>query len=105
MSPLSKGVLTIPSKLIASCFALIAFAAATLVGLAAQNSAWTVLYRALIAMGVCWVVGFIVGLVAQRVVDQQIETYKSRHPITSEDSTINKSSPPAAVDAEPHAET
>lgn len=75
----------IPAKLIATCFALVAFAAAMVVGLASGNDATTVIKRSLIAMGACWIVGRIVGHVAQRTVEEQIESYKLKHPIPSED--------------------
>jgi len=75
---------TIPAKIIATCFALVAFAAAVAVGLAAGNPTSTILGRALLAMFVCWVVGRIVGGVAIRTVQNDIDTYKASHPIPTE---------------------
>lgn len=67
--------------MIAACFALVAFAAAVVVGLAAGNPAGTILWRALVAMLVCWVAGALVGYLAQRAVQVQVESYKTRNPI------------------------
>lgn len=72
---------TIPARLIATCFALVAFAAATAVGLAADNPAGTILKRALIAMLICWFIGRLVGQVAQRAVQDHIDAYKVENPI------------------------
>ncbi|NJL30906.1 MAG: hypothetical protein HC898_04350 [Phycisphaerales bacterium] len=57
----------IPAKVIASCFGLMAFAAAIVVGWSVDNSTQTILWRALTAMFVCWFVGLGVGMVAQSV--------------------------------------
>ncbi|MEO1235787.1 MAG: hypothetical protein AAFX76_03245 [Planctomycetota bacterium] len=74
-------MLEITSRVIASCFALVSFAAALLVGVMAENPLPTVLGRALFTMIVCYAVGLVVGGVAQRTVDQHIEHHKQHHPI------------------------
>ncbi len=80
----SNGVLAIPAKVIASCFALMAFACAVIVGWSVQNTTQTILWRAMLAMFVCWLVGYAVGLVAQQVVDRRIENYKAANPLNSD---------------------
>ncbi|MEX0655214.1 MAG: hypothetical protein WD534_08290 [Phycisphaeraceae bacterium] len=77
-------MLAIPSRVIASCFALVSFAAALLVGLLSGNGAGVIIWRATLVMLACWVIGWIVGLVAQRVVDDHIQTYKQNNPIPGE---------------------
>lgn len=81
----SKGVLAIPSRVIATCFALTSFAAALLIGLASGNPAGVVIWRATLVMLACWGIGRVVGAVAQRVVDDHIQSYKQAHPIPGEE--------------------
>ena len=81
----------IPAKVIATCFALVAFAGALIVGLAVGNPAGTCLARALTTLLVCWPIGFVVGAVAQRVNDRTIEDYKKKNPITEEASDASGS--------------
>ncbi|MCC7407133.1 MAG: hypothetical protein IT442_03625 [Phycisphaeraceae bacterium] len=71
----------IPAKIIASCFALTGFIAALVVGLAAGNSATTILWNAILAMAVCYPVGRVLGGVAERAVQENIDNYKKRHPL------------------------
>jgi len=73
-------VLTIPARVIAACFALVGFAAAIAVGLAAHNSAITVIWKAIVVMMACYVVGRVIGAVAQRAVQQDIDRFKQAHP-------------------------
>ena len=77
----AKECSLIPAKVIASCFALVGFAIAALIGLAVGNTFTTVLGRATIIMLICWAVGRIVGGVLQRTVVDHIEKYKKDHPI------------------------
>jgi len=77
-------VLTIPAKIIATCFALVTFVAALVLGVAVDNPAGTVIFKALVAMLLCWGVGYAVGLVAQHVVDLNIQRYKKIHPIIAD---------------------
>jgi ABC-type nickel/cobalt efflux system permease component RcnA len=77
-------VLVIPSGVIATCFALVCFAAAIIVGLAAGNDALTVLWRSLLIMLGAWLIGRVVGAVAQRALDEHLETYRQQHPLPSE---------------------
>jgi len=85
----------IPAKVIATCFALVAFAAALAIGYAVENPTSTILYRAIVTMLLCWPVGYAVGAVAQRVNEKAIANYKDRHPMTAQEPP---SSPPPSAD-------
>jgi len=63
---------------------LIAFAASTVVGFAVGNDIFTVLWRGLVIMLGCYVVGRMIGSVAQWTIDSHIERYKEQHPIPQE---------------------
>ena len=71
----------IPSRVIATCFALVCFAAALVLGLAAGNAADTIIWRATAIMLISWPVGYCVGAVAQHAVNRNIEAYKAAHPL------------------------
>jgi hypothetical protein len=60
---------------------LISFSAALFVGLHAGNPLVTVLFRALFIMLASYLVGLLVGAIAQHTVQQHIENYKQRFPI------------------------
>ncbi len=74
----------VPSNVIGACFSLAAFAVAIVAGLTSGNGAVSILVRAVIAMIVCYPVGLIIGLVCQRVVDDQIAAYRQAKPVTDE---------------------
>jgi hypothetical protein len=84
-----------PANVIATCFALIGFAAAVVVGFAAGNQSMTILVRALGAFFACLVVGLIVGNIAQRAVEQNIEAYKLANPIPSDPLKVALEATPA----------
>ncbi len=86
MSFRAKECSTIPARVIASCFSLACFAAAIVVGIHAGNSPQTVLLRASLVMVICWPIGYLVGLVAQRAIIDQINRYKQEHPLPDESS-------------------
>lgn len=67
--------------MIATCSGLVAFAAALVLGWAAGNEASEILKRAILALAACWLVGWIVGAVAQRAVQDRIDEYKRQNPI------------------------
>jgi hypothetical protein len=81
---LSKGVLEIPSRVIAVCFGLVAFAIALVMGLAVGNEPVVILQRAILAMLGCMLVGWVVGVVAQRAVQDRIDAYKKENPLPLE---------------------
>ena len=74
-----------PTSIIASCFALIAFAASVIGGLAVDNPATTILTRALAAMIVCYTLGVLIGTLAQRAIDEHIANYKKQNPLIPAD--------------------
>jgi putative Mn2+ efflux pump MntP len=63
----------IPSKVIASVFALSAFAVAVVAGLAGGNAADRVLMVAIGSMFLCHVVGMVVGAVGEWVVNEHVK--------------------------------
>lgn len=81
-------MLTIPSRVIAACFALGGFAAAVIVGAVAGNPAETVLVRALLVMAVCWLIGHLVSYLASRAIAEHLETYRQEHPIPEETDAV-----------------
>lgn len=82
---MSPGV---PTKVVGACAGLTGFAVALIAGLAADNPAEDVLFRALVAMLACQIVGGLAGWVCERVVRDAIREYQSAHP-------VNNSSTPA----------
>ena len=63
----------VASKAIAGCFALAAFSVAVIAGLASENTAASILTRALFAMVVCYPVGLLVGFVCRHVIEQHLD--------------------------------
>ena len=78
---MGKGVLAIPSRVIATCFALIGFATAAIIGLIVGNSVTTIIWRAICVMLICYGIGRLVGWVAQRTVDDHIRRVMDANPI------------------------
>ncbi|MCC6681719.1 MAG: hypothetical protein IT445_12530 [Phycisphaeraceae bacterium] len=82
--------------MIATSFALVAFAAAAVIGVYVGNDVFTVLWRAAVIMLICYLIGRGVGAVAQWTVDDHITHYQKQHPIpgeTSQDSSSQESAP------------
>jgi len=71
----------IPVATIASCYALGAFAIATLSGLAAGRPASEILSDALMALLVCWLVGLIVGRASEVVAREHVERFEAENEI------------------------
>jgi len=105
---LSNGVLAITSRVIATSFALISFAAALFVGILADNPLKTIIGRALFVMIFSYVIGSIIGAIAHRTVQLHIERHKRVNPIPGEEAsgasdtgthldTAGKNSSPAAA--------
>lgn len=80
----SKECSAIPARVIATCFALLSFAAAIVVGIGAGNSTSTILFRSICVMIICWFIGRLVGAVAQWAILDHIKQYKEQHPIPEE---------------------
>lgn len=64
---------SVPSRIIAGCFSLCGFSVSLLMGVAAANSAVTILTRAIFAMLICYVIGRLIGAICQRVVEEALE--------------------------------
>ncbi len=60
---------------------MVGFAGSIVVGYAAGNAEYTILFRAIVALFVCYVVGWLVGLVGQWVIEQNVAAYKRANPI------------------------
>lgn len=70
-----------PSRIIASCFALSAFAIALISGLAAGRAASSILGTAVLALLACYILGLIVASVANVAVSERIEQFKADNPV------------------------
>jgi hypothetical protein len=67
--------------MIASIFALAAFAVAVVAGLAGDNATRTILTNAIVAMIVCNVVGLLIGAVLERTIDDHMKQYRAANVI------------------------
>ncbi len=63
---------------VGACTAFAAFSVSIMVGLAAENPSDTVLGRALIAMALGFAGGFMIGMVCEWIVEQEIARVESR---------------------------
>ncbi len=72
---------TSPAKVAAGCLGLSAFAIALIVGLVSGGAAADVLERAVISMFVCFLVGYVIGLVGERAVNDAAARYRDEHPV------------------------
>ncbi len=86
----------VASKAIAGCFALAAFSVAVIAGLASDNTAATILTRALFAMVACYPVGLLVGFVCRRVIEQHLV----EPPETQETGSVSEPARQSAESAE-----
>jgi hypothetical protein len=77
--------------MIASGFGLAGFAVAIIAGLTAGNSSERTLAVALVSMCVCHLVGLGVGAIAERMVEEHMDRYRSTRPleVPGGDSTPN----------------
>jgi len=69
------------ARIIAATFALAAFCIAAMTGVLVGNPPAAVLLRALAAMGVCWIVGALVGEIAQHLVTRELAAHRLRNPV------------------------
>jgi len=76
---------SIPARVIASCFGLLGFIAAIIVGIAAGNPFVTILWRAILVMLACWIVGRVIGSIMQSTIEDHIAKLKEQQPIPDED--------------------
>lgn len=68
-------------RVIAVTFALAAFCVAAMAGLMVGNPPVMVLWRAIMALVVCWLIGAVIGGFAQHLVAVEIEAHRLRHPV------------------------
>lgn len=61
------------AKVIAVCMALCAFAVSTVAGIAVNNEFDLILTRAILALGACYVIGYIIGAAGQYTFSQRVE--------------------------------
>lgn len=54
-------------------------------GYAAGNETFDIIWRATVAMILCWFFGRGIGAIAQRAIDEHIEQYKQTNPIPADD--------------------
>lgn len=69
------------AKVIASSMGLTGFAIACIAGLTAGNPTNLILIRSLVTMIACYLLGSIIGAVAEWVVNQHLAEYKAKNPI------------------------
>lgn len=86
-------MLAIPARVIATCFALACFAGSAVVGLYHGNPALSIVISSFFAMIAAYIVGLIVGAVAQRAVDEHVRRHKTTNPLPGDE---------AATEIEPH---
>jgi putative Mn2+ efflux pump MntP len=65
-----------PTRVIAASLGLSAFAIAIVAGLAADNPAQTILVRAMASLVACHIVGWCVGMVAERTALEAVAAYE-----------------------------
>ncbi|MHC5023407.1 MAG: hypothetical protein ACYTGG_05785 [Planctomycetota bacterium] len=75
MRPRARGVV---SRVMAASFALCAFAVAIVAGMASEQATAAILLRALLAMIVCYPVGFLGGMICEKVVDEHIDAHEKQ---------------------------
>ena len=93
-----------PTTIIATCFALVAFSASVIGGLAVDNPALTILSRALGSMIACYILGVLIGTVAQRAIDEHIAQYKKKNPLVTADMLVAADDGGASTAPHPAAE-
>jgi hypothetical protein len=84
-----------PAKVIASIFALAAFAVAIVAGLAAGNTSARVLTTAVVAMIVCQLIGQGVGAIGEWVVNEHVSSERNKH-AASETNAARPAAAPAS---------
>jgi len=87
-----------PSRVIASLLGLTGFAAAVVAGLLAHNPAPLVLTRALLAMSALYVIGRILGALAQRALADHLDQYKAANPVPVDLSQPGENTEPSTQD-------
>ena len=70
-----------PSRMIATIVSLVAFAAAVVAGAAAGNRGITILSTGLVVLIGAWLLGSMLGAVAQLAVDEHLKDFARKHPL------------------------
>ncbi|MEQ8844104.1 MAG: hypothetical protein RIB58_04545 [Phycisphaerales bacterium] len=70
----------LPVSSIAGCLGMAAFAVAIVSGLGAGQETDTILWRAFLSSIMCYIFGLIVGIVAQRAIDDALGQYRAARP-------------------------
>ena len=73
---------------IAGTFSLAAFAVAIVAGLSSGTAATTVLMRAIICLFLCYPLGYVIGRMAQVVVDDHLSTHRDDNPAIDSDEVL-----------------
>jgi hypothetical protein len=74
---------------VAAVMALVVFAACLLIGMRAENTFATTVARALFAMAGTWVIGWIVGTMAQKMLDENLKLAEEKLKKSEMDSVAN----------------
>lgn len=82
-----------PTRLIASSLALIAFTLALVMGVSAGNTTTRTIINALGAMMVCYMVGMFISTAAFRAIREHIQSYERQHPLPDRKSFSQESTP------------
>lgn len=90
-----------PTRLIASSFALIAFTLALVMGVSAGNTTTRTLINALGAMMVCYMVGMFISSAAFGAIREHIEEYERNHPMPQQYVEQEETSPEGEVQTIP----
>ncbi|MEM7681096.1 MAG: hypothetical protein AAF288_03985 [Planctomycetota bacterium] len=93
-------MLELTGRLIAALFACASFAGALIYGQARGGAASDVIGRALIVLVCCYLVGLVVGRVAQACVVDHVRNYEQANPIPQEPDLLSAEAD-VAVSAEP----
>lgn len=78
----------IPTRMIAAAFALAAFSVAVLSGMWVSNPTVYVLKLALTSSFVCYIMGYVIGSVGERLMYAQIQEYEAKNPVPDVDAEI-----------------
>jgi len=77
-----------PSRIVATCFALACFAGAIVAGLAAANSATTILFRGIIVLLVAWPIGLAIGAACEKTIGRSIDSFKQANPVPTDEAAF-----------------
>lgn len=73
--------------------ALSAFAVAVLAGLSVGNPSQDIVLRAIVSMLICQVIGMVIGMIGERIINEHAGRYVGNHPVpetTEADAVLNE---------------